>query len=32
MNYTFKNNVIFCYLFSEENIVKDFLEAEKNGI
>lgn len=32
MNYTIKNNVIFSYLFSEEDIVKYFLEAEKNGI
>ena len=32
MNYTIKNNVIFSYLFSEKDIVKYFLEAEKNGI
>lgn len=31
MNYTIKNNVIFSYLFSEEDIVKDFLEAKKMG-
>lgn len=32
MNYTIKNNVIFSYLFLDEDIVKYFLEAEKNGI
>jgi len=31
MNYTIKNNVIFSYLFSEEDIIKYFLEAEKMG-
>ena len=25
MNYTIKNDVIFSYLFSQEDIVKDFL-------
>ena len=29
MNYTIKNNVIFSYLFSEEDIIKYFLGAEK---
>ena len=27
MNYTIKNDVIFSYLFSQEDIVKDFLEV-----
>ena len=27
MNYTIKNDVIFSYLFSWEDIVKDFLEV-----